>query len=366
MNLTIPKTTLTVLLQSVIGVVERKQTLPILGNVLLRVEAGKMAATATDLEIELSATTDGIDASEDGAITVPARKLLDITKAAQSDDIKMRVDAGKLHINAGRSRCRLSTLPAEDFPETPEIGDQTAAVTVPQGVLLNMIERTQFAMAQQDVRYFLNGMMIEIAAEHIRAVATDGHRLAYCHQDAPGSSAETRQIIVPRKGVHALQKLLQDTEEPCTLQIGSNHVVIELGSIRFISKLIDGKFPDYNRAIPSGTANVVTANRADLRDALARTAILAGEKRGVRLILEPGVIRLQSHNPAQEQAEEDVSVDYSGAPAEIGFNVTYLMDALDAMTGEQVSLFFSDAGSSCLLRGSEDDSCKYVVSPMRL
>jgi DNA polymerase-3 subunit beta len=248
----------------------------------------------------------------------------------------------------------------EDLPFENEI-------QLPHTVLKWLIERTHFAMAQQDVRYYLNGLMIELSGEILRAVATDGHRLAYCEETVTVAAAVERQVIVPRKGVQELLRLLGEEQDDAVIKLGANHIQAHLGNIRFTSKLIDGKFPDYQRVIPRESEHALIADRTVLRTALARTAILSSDKyRGVRLQADAWVLQLQAHNPEQEEAEEEVEVNYDGPALEIGFNVTYLLDALAALTGDNIKLSFTDANSSCLLQEAEEGNCKYVVMPMRL
>ena len=358
-------------LQGVIGVVERKQTMPILSNVLLAAHgsggAGKLSMTGTDLEVELVASGDsGVQSA--GDITVPGRKLLDIARALPDKaPVTLSVDGDKLTVRAGRSRFVLSTLAAAEFPVVEDIsGQQTLTVAQPE--LRKLIEKTHFSMAQQDVRYYLNGTLFEADGATLRAVATDGHRLALAETALPEGKKlpQTQQVIVPRKGILELQRLLGGDGD-VELQIGTNHIRASIGSVRFTSKLIDGKFPEYGRVIPAAPARTIAADRASLRQALQRTAILSNEKyRGVRLSLSPGQLLIQAHNPEQEEAEDQIEVDYQGEAIEIGFNVTYLLDALAAVETETVELGLTDANSSCLIRAPGNTTVRYVVMPMRL
>jgi DNA polymerase-3 subunit beta len=352
-------------LQAVIGVVERRQTMPILANVLLVAKDGQLSITATDLEVELVASTD-IDIEGAGEITVPGRKLLDICRALPDQAaVLIQLSGEKLGIKSGRSKFTLMTLPAADFPTIDDI-NAGQSLALPQTVLGDLLERTHFSMAQQDVRYYLNGLLIETNGKHLRAVATDGHRLALCQIELDGKKMGEQQVIVPRKGVLELQRLLGGDGD-VVLQLGSNHIRIELEGIRFTSKLIDGRFPEYDRVIPQDTSNQLVADRQLFKGALQRTAILSNEKyRGIRLIIRSGGVVLQAHNPEQEEAEEDLEVSYQGEDIEIGFNVNYLLDALNAIHSEEVSLSVVDGNSSCLMRKPGDEDCKYVVMPMRL
>jgi DNA polymerase-3 subunit beta len=352
-------------LQAVIGVVERRQTMPILSNVLLVVKDGQLAVTATDLEVELVAQTD-VDVETGGEITVAGRKLLDICRALpEGAEIGISVSGEKLLVRSGRSRFALATLPAAEFPSIEDI-KASQTITVEQSVLARLIEKTHFSMAQQDVRYYLNGMLLESSGSHLRTVATDGHRLALCQAELDGAALDEQQVIVPRKGVLELQRLLSG-EGSVDIVLGANHVRIELEGIRFTSKLIDGRFPEYDRVIPKDSSNELTANRETFRGALQRTAILSNEKyRGIRLVIREGVVVLQAHNPEQEEAEEELEVNYGGDDIEIGFNVNYLLDAIGAVDGEDVALSVVDSNSSCLIRQPDSEDSKFVVMPMRL
>jgi DNA polymerase-3 subunit beta len=353
-------------LQSVIGAVERRQTLPILTNVLLVARERELTLTATDLEVELSARIE-LPVETPGETTLPARKLHDILRALPEDaTVTLSVEGDKATLRCGRSRFTLMTLPAADFPtleDLPFAGD----IRLPQGTLRGLIERTHFAMAQQDVRYYLNGLLLEVSPGVLRVVATDGHRLAFQELGTEVPVAETRQVIVPRKGVLELMRLLADSEAEVVLGLGANHIRLVLGDIRFTSKLLDGKFPDYQRVIPREGGRVVIADRMVLRGALARTGIVLSDKtQGIRLQLEDWILRAQAQNPELEEAEEEIEINYSGGPMEIGFNVTYLLDALGALPGELAKLSFSDAASSCLIEEAEGGSSKHVIMPMRL
>jgi DNA polymerase-3 subunit beta len=351
-------------LQAVIGVVERRQTMPILSNVLLVANGNELAVTATDLEVELVAQSE-VSVESGGEITVSGRKLLDICRALpDGSEIDVSVSGEKVVVRSGRSKFSLATLPAAEFPTVEDIkAGQT--VTVDQAVLGRLIEKTHFSMAQQDVRYYLNGMLLETGGKHLRAVATDGHRLALCAAELD-TAVDEQQVIVPRKGVLELQRLLTG-EGTVDVELGSNHVRIQLDGIRFTSKLIDGRFPEYDRVIPKESSNELTADREALRGALQRTAILSNEKyRGIRLIIRDSGVVMQAHNPEQEEAEEELEVAYAGEDIEIGFNVNYLLDALGAVDGDEVTMSVLDGNSSCLIRKPGTDECKFVVMPMRL
>ena len=351
-------------LQSVIGVVERRQTMPILANLLLSAEQGKLSVTATDLEVELVASAT-IKSNVDGRVTVPGRKLLDICRSLPEEvTLTLSQDGDRMTVKAGKSRFVLATLPAADFPVIDELAQQQS-LKIAQADLRRLLDKTHFSMAQQDVRYYLNGMLLETDGKMLRTVATDGHRLALCEMDLPSNSG-SQQVIVPRKGVLELQRLL-GTEGDVQITIGSNHIRAQIGDVRFTSKLIDGRFPEYSRVIPSAPPKSVVADREVLRSALQRTSILANEKyRGIRLALKKDQMTLQAHNPEQEEAEEQVEVTYKGDELEVGFNVGYLLDALAAVDGSEVEIGVTDGNSSCLVRAPGKTSARYVVMPMRL
>lgn len=354
-------------LQLLAGVVERRQTLPILANSLIVAGSDGLSLTATDMEVELVVRLD-TQAKAPGETTLPARKLLDICRTLpEGAQLDFDISGDRAKLRSGRSRFTLATLPAQEYPAT-EVSEATASVVVAQGVLRQLLEDTQFAMAQQDVRYYLNGLLLELSKDSIRAVATDGHRLALSDAAAStGVSEAPLQIIVPRKGVQELMRLLEEDESEITLQVSANHVRIDSGNIQFTSKLIDGRFPDYQRVIPAQTDNILEADRDILRQSLTRASILSNEKyRGIRLSLQQGLLRALAHNPEQEEAEEEIEVNYTGDEFEIGFNVSYLLDALGAVRSDRVTMAFTDANSSCLVAPASDSASKYVVMPMRL
>lgn len=366
MKFTVDRETLLKPLQQVIGVVERRQTLPVLGNLLMVASDKGLKITATDLEVEIQSRVD-VDIEEAGEITLPARKLVDICKALpENANVQFSVKDQKAQIRSGKSRFTLATLPAADFPLVEPIkGDCSFAI--PQNKLKELIERTQFSMAQQDVRYYLNGLMLEISNGQLRAVATDGHRLAMCDMPLDISVGESRQVIVPRKGIQELLRLLENSDEPVQVNVGSNHIGISNGDIRFTSKLVDGRFPDYDRVLPKGGDKQVFADRELLRQALSRTSILSNEKyRGIRLNLDKNILKIQAHNPEQEEADEEFEVDYTGSGLEIGFNVTYLLDVLSTLRSDNIEITLSDSNSSCLMREPGTEQYRYVVMPMRL
>lgn len=352
-------------LQLVVGVVERRQTLPILSNVLLSLEQSRLSMTGTDLEVEIVGVTD-IDATgEDGDVTVSARKLVDICRSLPDGAmVDFSSSDGKATIKSGRSKFTLSTLPANEFPSVDE-GEKSVEFMVAGSALKGLIEATSFAMAQQDVRYYLNGMLWELNENKLRAVATDGHRMALCDGICDVSVVEPITSIIPRKGIIELSRLLDENE--VKVAMGSNHIRVTGGDYCFTSKLVDGAYPDYDRVLPKGGDKIVVGDRAELKQAFGRAAILSNEKyRGVRILLSEGSIKMVANNPEQEEAEEEVSVNYSGEDLEIGFNVSYLLDVLSVITGAEVRITLSNSNSSALVEDAADGSAVYVVMPMRL
>ena len=368
MKFTVKREALLKPLNLVAGVVERRQTLPVLSNVLIVLSGDQLSLTGTDLEVEIIGRIQLVNNSDDeGEITVPARKLLEICKnLPDGSDIVFSLDNNKLTVKSGRSRFTLSTLSANEFPSIEEeVG--SFSIRLLQKQLKRLIDRTAFAMAQQDVRYYLNGMLWEVSEGLLRVVATDGHRLAMCKLATDIHIDELRQIIVPRKGINELNRLLIEDEKSIDIVFGTNHLRATTEDFTFTSKLVDGKFPDYERVLPKGSNKTVYGSREDLRQAFSRTAILSNEKyRGIRLLLTSGNMQIVANNPEQEEAEETVNVDYQGDSLEIGFNVSYLVDVLSVLSGENIKISLADSNSSALLEEAQDSDSHYVVMPMRL
>ncbi len=367
MKFTVSREALLRPLQLVTGVVERRQTLPVLSNVLVSVDGTELTLTGTDLEVQLVARVQLPEAARNsGETTLPARKLMDICRALPDGaQIQIAQDEQRAVLRSGASKFQLATLPAAEFPGIDE-GAGELEIELAQGQLRHLIDRTAFSMAQQDVRYFLNGMLLEVTPEHIRAVATDGHRLAMCTM-LPGAGSERQQVIVPRKGVTELGRLLAEGDEQVTLSLGSNHLKAVLGGYSFITKLVDGRFPDYEKVIPRGGTRESIGDRQQLREAFSRAAILSNEKyRGVRITLSEGLLTVQANNPEQEEAEEAVPVEFTGGSLEMGFNVSYLQDVLGVLQSDQVRITVSDASSSALIEEPGGGDSLFVVMPMRL
>ncbi len=366
MRFTIQREALLKPLQAVASVVERRQALPILGNLLLSVTEHELSVTATDLEVELVYRIPLMWA-EPGRTTVPARKVLDICRAlSEGSELSMVLEKDRLLLRAGKSRYTLATLPADEFPNVEEI-QGGMRLTLPQSVLKGIVAKTHFAMAVADVRYFLIGLLLEVERGWLRTCATDGHRLAFAEVESEVQPTTPLQVIVPRKGVAELLRLLQDSPVPVEVVLGTNHIQVILPDATFTSKLIDGRFPDYRRVIPNAVTKVATADREELRRALNRAAIISNEKfRGIRFQVSENKIVILAANPEQDEAEEEIAAEYQGDALEIGFNVGYLLDALGAIEADRVTIGFVNADSSALLQGVGNESCRYVVMPMRL
>ncbi len=366
MQLSITREDLLKPLQQIIGAVERRQTMPALSNLLIRGSDGNLAITATDLEVELVANLD-MEIEDQGATTIPARKLLDICRSLP-DQAKIAINSSneKIKVSSGRSRFSLASLPAEDFPTIDDLElDQN--VVIKEGEFKSLIEKTAFAMAQQDVRYYLNGLLIELDAEQIRTVATDGHRLALSQLDHKSDIEGSRQIILPRKGVQELLRLLGQEENQITVAIGKNHLRVNLANLQFTSKLIDGRFPEYQRVLPEVSDNRAKIDKVLLKQALTRASILSNEKyKGIRLILDNNTLVIQAHNPEHEEAEDEIEIEYTGERLEVGFNVVYLLDVLNALESDKVEVNIQDANSSALIISPDSQMSRYVVMPMRL
>jgi len=351
----------------VTSVVERRQTLPILANVRLELSSGELKMTGTDLEVEIEIAVEAKGDTE-GTTTVNARKFLDICRALpEGATLKIEQNADRLKISSGRSRFSLQTLSAEDFPRLEEGSHWEERIKIRQGALKTLLEKTAFSMAQQDVRYFLNGVLLEIDGATLVAVATDGHRLARSATELLSDIEGAKQAIVPRKAVQELTRFLEDTDDSVTLEINPNQLRFNRPGATLITKVIDGKFPDYRSVMGQNLTQQLVANRTDLHEVLARTAVLTNEKyRGVRLELEKGSAKVVAHNPDQEEASDEVAVEYDGDEVQIGFNVAYLMDALRALTEETVEVRLADGNSGCLLQTPGDESTQYLIMPMRL
>jgi len=354
-------------LSAVSGIIERRHTLPILSNVLLDSVGEVLSFLATDIEIQITARTAVAIDGEARALTVGARKLLDILRALPDGaEVTLQQQDKRLVVKAGRSRFTLQTLPAEDFPRLAKPSGQTARFSLSQKALRRLLGLVQYSMAQQDIRYYLNGLLAVVEDGQLKLVATDGHRLAFASVKL-GDQLPRQEVIVPRKTVLELTKLLADVDDEVSIELSATQASFTFGTVELVSKLIDGKFPDYTRVIPTQHKNRLQVGREPLRQALLRAAILSNEKfRGVRWVLADGALRIVSSNAEQEEAHEELEVKYAGDALDIGFNVNYLLDVLNNVSGADVECAFGDSSSSALISYATEKDFKYVVMPMRI
>ncbi|CAN4265143.1 DnaN DNA polymerase sliding clamp subunit (PCNA homolog) [Methylophilaceae bacterium] len=366
MNIQINRETLLKPLTSVTSIVEKRHTLPILSNLLLEVKQNKIHLTATDLEMQISLTVDSAT-SGDFSTTLSAKKLLDICRSLPDNaEINMSTAESRITLKAAKSRFNLQTLPAADYPVMTKTQANSTLVVLAQRELKDLLKQVEFAMAQQDIRYYLNGLLFEIAANKLNIVGTDGHRLSFTSTELK-QNYEKQDVILPRKTVVELIKLLDDSEDEVQIELASNQVNFSFANLKLISKVIDGKFPDYNRVIPVGHQNTFSVERLNVLLAMQRASILSNEKyRGIRMVLSNNNLKLISTNSDQEEAEEEMEINYSGDALDIGFNVTYLIDVLNNTNSDQANFSFADANSSCLITIPNNPNYKYVVMPMRI
>ncbi len=366
MNIKINREALLKPLSAVASIVEKRHTLPILSNLLIEVKQKKLQLTATDLEMQISLSIDHTS-DEELSTTIAAKKLLDICRSLPEDaDINMTPKDSRILLKAGKSRFNLQTLPAEDYPVLTKANSENTLFKLPQVKFKALLKQVEFAMAQQDIRYYLNGLLIEVTDKSLNVVGTDGHRLSYTSTTLD-ESFEKQDLILPRKTVIELIKLLDDSEEEIEIELGKTQVNFSFGSIKLISKVIDGKFPDYNRVIPVGHNHSFTIDRMGVLLAMQRASILSNEKyRGIRMVLSPNLLKLISTNSDQEEAEEEIEIQYAGDEIDIGFNVTYIIDVLNHASTDNITFSFADANNSCLITIPDNDDYKYVVMPMRI
>lgn len=352
-------------LQQVCGVLSSRPNIPVLNNVLLEINGDILTLTGTDLEVELS-TQAQLNSQGEGRFTIPAKKFLDICRSLPDDaEISVDFEGDRAIVRSGRSKFSLATFPAEDYPNLTDWQSEVD-FEIERATLRRLIESTQFSMANQDARYFLNGMKFETEGNLLRTVATDGHRLAVCTIEL-NQELQTHAVILPRKGVLELGRLLDSSDQPARLQIGTNNLRVQLGSLVFTSKLIDGRFPDYRRVLPRNADRILEADWEILKQAFVRAAILSNEKvRTVRLQLSENQLKITASNPEHEEAEEIIDVSYQAQEMEVGFNVSYILDVINALKCQRVRIRLTDPSSSCLIENSEDSSAEYVIMPMRL
>lgn len=354
-------------LQIVSGIVERRHTLPILANILIRKDGERVSFLSTDIEVQITTHAQVGSGNDVTSTTVAARKLLDILRALpDSGDVSLTLANKRMTVQSGKSRFALQTLAAEEFPTVAQAEQYNAKVTLPQKTLKHLFNMVHFSMAQQDIRYYLNGLLLVVDGKNVIAVATDGHRLAFC-QVATEQEFARQEVIIPRKTILELQRLLEDTDQPVDLEIANNQVKLTFSDIELISKLVEGKFPDYTRVVPKGYKNNFTLGRDALLRSLQRAAIMTSDKfKGVRCIVSPGSMKISSTNADQEEAVEEIEIDYGGDSVDIGFNVTYLLDVLNNLKGDSINIALGDANSSALITVPDNQDFKYVVMPMRI
>jgi len=353
-------------LQSVCGIVEKRHTLPILSNVLIEKQGENLTLLATDIEIQIKTRT-AATPGDNSSLTVAARKLQDILRALPDDaEVSLTLDDKRLQVKAGRSRFNLQTLPAEDFPRMAMVEGNQTRLKLTQKQFKRLLALVQYAMAQQDIRYYLNGLLLVVKGNEISVVATDGHRLAYA-SEVLGEQLPTIEVILPRKTVLELSRQLSDNDDPLEVALTPTQALFRFGTIEFVSKLIDGKFPDYDRVIPKGHATLVKLSRQDFLQSLLRAKILTNEKTpGVRLMFSDNSLKIIGNNTEREEAQEEIEIDFSGESIDIGFNVNYLLDVLNNVSNDQIECHLGDANSSALFQLADNQNFKYVVMPMRI
>ena len=354
-------------LQSVSGIVEKRHTLPILSNVLLEKKGDALTFLATDIEIQITTSAAAEGGEGDGAVTVGARKLQDILRSLpEGTEVSLVLEEKRLLVRGGKSRFTLQTLPADDFPRMAIGNDDAKRFSVTQKQFRQLLAQTQYAMAAQDVRYYLNGLLLLTEGKELRAVATEGHRLAFASMEIE-AELPRQELILPRKTVLELNRLLADSDDALEITLSANQVRFAFGNVVLVSKLIDGKFPDYERVIPATLKNSLELGRTALLQSMVRAAILTNEKfRGVRLVLQGNSLKVMAANAEQEEAQEELEVEYAGDSLDVGFNVGYVLDVLNNVSSDTVTLNFNDANSSALITVPGNDRFKYVVMPMRI
>lgn len=366
MNIKIERDVLLKPLSNVTGIVEKRHALPILSNLLIEGNDKSLKFTATDLEVQISLSINSV-IEQNFSTTISARKLFDITRALpDQSSMNIQVEENSILVNAGKSKFNLQSLPVKDYPLMKKNEDNALEINLSQNQLKGLLKQVDFSMAQQDIRYYLNGLLFEIDVNKVNIVGTDGHRLSFT-SSALKENKDKFQTIIPRKTVLELVKLLEENDDNVSIALSSNQVVFTFNNIELISKVIDGKFPDYNRVIPSNHENQFEINRLELLSSMQRASILSNEKyRGIRMVIESNSLKLISSNSEQEKAEEELEIKYSGPSIDIGFNVTYLIDVLTNIQFDKLNLAFHDSSSSCLITIPKNNDYKYVVMPMRI
>ena len=348
-----------------LGVVEKRQTLPILSNVLFEVDESSLKLTATDLESEISTTSTISNFKSGGKITAPARKLSDLCRLMPDlAEIHFYLDGDNLKIETESGKYNLSTLPSEDFPVF-ETEDTQSQINISSQNLKNLITKTSFAMGSQDWRHYLNGLYMMIDDKVITTVATDAHRLAMATSSLNEASSESTSGIVPRKSINEIGKLVGDESENVVIQLGQTSIAANVSGTTFVSKLIEGKFPDYEQVIPSGESSLLVVDRKNFSESLSRVSVLSSEKyKGVRIITKKDSLNISANNPEKEQGEENLSCEYQGEEIDIAFNVNYLQEILSTIDSEKIEINFFGSEKSCLITDPNSENLKYVVMPL--
>jgi len=353
-------------LNVVLGIVEKKQTQPILSNILINVKNGLITLTASDLQMEIIATAN-VDSVKDGDITVPVRKFVDTCKTLdEGAKLTFSLNKEKAVITSNKTRFSLTTLPANDFPVINK-DNPLLEFKIPEKSLKRLFDKVSFAMAFQDVRYYLNGLLLEINRDKLKTVATDGHRLAISEAQFESGINEPKSVIIPRKAVLEISRLLGDSEEMVTVTFGQNYIRLHFQNVIFTSKLVEGQYPNYDSVIPKSCDIKISVNKNEIKQCLIRTSILSNEKyRGIKLEFSKNTLKTFANNPDQEEAKDEIPIDFDGGKLEVGFNVNYLIDAISALDSDTVDINITDSNGSSLIKANDDDSCIYVVMPMRL
>ena len=366
MKFTAKKTQIVDSLQNAAAVAERRQTIPILANLRLKTVSGKLEVTATDLEIQIKSYSELLNVEQEGETTVSARKMSELCRSLpDAENVEFKLNEGKLTVSSKNFNGDFATISADDFPEL-EVNEEQDTAKIPSDALKRILTKTSFSMASQDVRYYLNGLLLELSGGHLKGVATDGHRLALASTSTKENSLEIRNIL-PRKAALELAKLLPPDDSFVEILIGPTYIGVNTDNLCFSSKLIDGKYPDYEKVFPSGEPLPLLVGKEILQSALSRASVLSNEKyRGVRFELSKGSLRLTANNPEQESAEEVLDVDYEGADLEVGFNIGYLIDVLGVLEEESVKFEFYGEDSSCVIKEPDSNEEVYVIMPMRL
>lgn len=354
-------------LQLVSNIVERRNTMPVLANILLQKKGHELTFLSSDIEMQICTQGNIGGAGDNISTTVSAKKFLDLLKSLpEQADVVVNKEGQKLTLMTSKSRFILQTLPSEDFPLVKEPSEWSAKITIAQKTLKNLLGSVAFSMAQQDLRYYLNGVLFILDQTHVRAVATDSHRLAYADAEASGTEGN-HEIIVPRKTVLELSRLLADSDDPVSIELAENQAKFSFGQVQMITKLVEGKFPDYKRVIAASHDYKVIIPRDALQKALQRASILTSDKfRGVRWVLESNNLVIVANNSDQEEAREEIGLSYNGPKIDVGFNLNYLLDVLNTVKSENIQISLQDSNSSALVTLPEQESFKYVVMPMRI